>query len=46
MRRSPSGTPKLPPYVPPAVTVIGTLEQITQGPEPDIGDTPTGVISF
>jgi hypothetical protein len=31
-------------YVPPALEVLGSVEALTQGPTPDAGDVPTGVI--
>jgi len=34
------------PYAPPALEVLGTVEQITRGPDPGIGDIDAGVISF
>lgn len=33
-------------YVAPALEVLGTVEQLTRGPDPGDGDVPTGVISF
>jgi hypothetical protein len=34
------------PYVPPAIEVLGSVEDLTRGPDPGAGDVPTGVISF
>jgi hypothetical protein len=33
-------------YVPPAIEVLGSVEDLTRGPLPGPGDVPTGVISF
>ena len=33
-------------YTAPALEVLGTLEELTGGPDPGAGDVPTGVISF
>ena len=33
-------------YVAPALEVLGTVAEITRGPDPGVGDAPTGVISF
>lgn len=33
-------------YVAPALRVVGTVEQLTEGPDPGAGDDPSGVISF
>lgn len=34
-------------YVAPAIEVLGTVEQLTQGPDPGVGDVPVdSVISF
>ncbi|MEA2195653.1 MAG: hypothetical protein QOG42_2133 [Solirubrobacteraceae bacterium] len=34
------------PYVAPAIEVLGSVEDLTLGPDPGAGDVPTGVISF
>lgn len=33
-------------YVPPAIEVLGTVEDLTRGPDPGEGDVPAGIISF
>lgn len=33
-------------YVAPAFVILGTVEELTLGPDPGAGDVPTGVISF
>jgi hypothetical protein len=33
-------------YVAPALELLGTLEDLTRGPDPGAGDVPTGVISL
>ena len=33
-------------YVPPAVEVLGSVDDLTRGPSPGPGDDPTGVITF
>ena len=33
-------------YVAPALEVLGTVEELTLGPDPGPGDVPTGLFSF
>lgn len=33
-------------YEPPAVEVLGTVEDLTRGPQAGSGDVPSGVIAF